>query len=816
MKSYTLLLSVSAYVVASAHAATFTVIKTADSGPGTLRQAILNANAAPGEDKIGFNIPGSGVRTIAPVSPLPTITGPVKIDGYTQSDASPNTRAIGNNAVLRIELAGNSPGAGSIGLQISGGSSTVRGLVLNRWSDSAIQLETAGNNTIAGNFIGSNPAGTAARSNSTGIRFVNSSNNQVGGTTRAARNLFSGNTSAAINMFRSSGNVLEGNYFGTDRSGTAVLDANVNAIGLILGAECDGNRIGGTDAAARNVISGHGREAILMTGTFSNVVQGNYIGTDVTGEIALGNGLTSTGACAVCVLGNRNPFGSGGGPALDNRIGGTEPGAGNVIAGSHGSDSAAVFIGGTSAGNIVRANANFVQGNFIGTNKDGTVALPNQNRGIYVQDGDDNLIGGTEPGAANIIANNLGTRGIGVAIGDGVRNRILGNSIYNNARRGIEFEFGPEFQPNDTDDPDTGGNNLQNHPIITSVEVTGGTANIAGILNSTPATVFRLEFFSSPAAGVSGYGEGKTLLGSANVTTNAGGNATFDVTFPVPPGEFSFAATATDATGNTSEFGPAYRVRLLNISTRMRVLSGERVLIGGFIISGADPKKVIIRGIGPSLGGAAITDPIPDPVLQLNRPGSSPVTNDNWRDTQEEEIQDSGVPPPDNAESAIVITLDPGVYTAILSEKNNVAGVGLVEIFDLNSRAGSRLANISTRGFVDTGNNVMIGGFIAGPAQVGPVTVLIRAIGPSLAGEGVGDPLQDPTLELFDTNGTKIEANDDWKDTDQAAIVATGAPPTDDAESALLTTLPASNYTAIVRGKDNTTGVALVEVYDIQ
>jgi hypothetical protein len=301
-----------------------------------------------------------------------------------------------------------------------------------------------------------------------------------------------------------------------------------------------------------------------------------------------------------------------------------------------------------------------------------------------------------------------------------------------------------------------------------------------------------------------------------DVTTDGAGNASFNQTFAVAASATSFAVTATDATGNTSEFSPAFRTRLLNISTRMRVLTGERVLIGGFIITGGDPKRVIIRGLGPSLGGANVPDPLLDPVLELNQPGVAAVTNDNWRDTQEAEIQATGIPPSNNAESAIVATLQPGAYTAILREKNGVPGGGLVEVYDLNQLAGSKLANISTRGFVDTGDNVMIGGFIAGPSDVGSIKVLIRAMGPSLSNAGVQDSLQNPTLELFDVNGVSLASNNDWKETQQAQIEATGIPPTDDRESAVLATLAAGNYTAIVRGNNNTTGVGLVEVYNVQ
>ena len=325
---------------------------------------------------------------------------------------------------------------------------------------------------------------------------------------------------------------------------------------------------------------------------------------------------------------------------------------------------------------------------------------------------------------------------------------------------------------------------------------------------------FRLEFFSNTSAHSTGYGEGQTFLGTTNVTTDGSGNASFNVSFPVAANAKTFTATATDPNNNTSEFSPAFRVRLLNISTRMRVLTEDRVLIGGFIITGADPKRVIVRGIGPSLQASGISNALVDPVLELNAPGTT-TTNDNWSDTQQAEIQAAGFAPSSNAESAIIGTLQPGAYTAILREKNSTPGVGLVEVYDLDQTAGSKLANISTRGFVDTGDNVMIGGFIIGPANVGAVRVVIRAIGPTLANSNVQGALNDPTLEAVDANGNTIAMNDNWKDTQQADIIATGLAPTNDFESAIVVTLNAGAYTTIVRGKNDTTGVGLVEVYNI-
>ena len=276
------------------------------------------------------------------------------------------------------------------------------------------------------------------------------------------------------------------------------------------------------------------------------------------------------------------------------------------------------------------------------------------------------------------------------------------------------------------------------------------------------------------------------------------------------------AASPTPTPTPTPTPRPPSQAQLLNISTRLNVLTVDRVLIGGFIVTGTQPKKVILRAIGPSLATAnpPVLGALVDPILELHEPDGPVITNDNWKDTQEAEIIASTVPPTDDLESAIVATLSPGAYTAIVSGKNSGTGVGLVEAYDLDQPADSQLANISTRGFVETSDNVMIGGFILGNG-IGTTNVLIRAIGPSLANAipPVPGALPDPTLELHDSNGSTLASNDNWKDTQEAEIIASTVPPTDDFESAIVATLAPGAYTAIVAGQGGLTGVALVEVY---
>jgi hypothetical protein len=261
---------------------------------------------------------------------------------------------------------------------------------------------------------------------------------------------------------------------------------------------------------------------------------------------------------------------------------------------------------------------------------------------------------------------------------------------------------------------------------------------------------------------------------------------------------------------------PRVAIQPLNISTRLHVEAGENVAIGGFMITGNSPKRVAIRGMGPSLqssmGGA-----LSDPILQLSAPDNSLIaSNDNWRDNPAwaAELEAAGLAPGFDFESAIVATLSPGAYTAIMSGKDGSMGMGLVEVYDLDAAGEARLTNISTRGLVRTGSQVVIGGFILG-GETGQASVLLRAIGPSLTAVGIANALANPTLELRDSNGLLLLSNDDWKDSQQAAIEATGLAPENDLEAAILATLQPGSYTAIAAGKNGSIGVGLIEVYNL-
>jgi hypothetical protein len=288
---------------------------------------------------------------------------------------------------------------------------------------------------------------------------------------------------------------------------------------------------------------------------------------------------------------------------------------------------------------------------------------------------------------------------------------------------------------------------------------------------------------------------------------------------------------AVTATGNTP---PTPAPRLSNISTRAFVQTGDNVLIGGFIIQGSESKRVIIRAIGPELTQYGVANALLDPTLELHdHTGALIASNNNWATTiiggiitgdQVRDIMNSGYAPGDGRESAIIADLPPGNYTAILRGVNNMTGVALVEVYDLSPGLSSILRNISSRAFVQTDENVMIGGFIVQGTQ--PKRVIIRAIGPELGAPpyNVPNALPDPTLDLHDHTGALIASNDNWQTTVIGGIIMkdqvndiqnSGHAPTQASESAIIATLPPGNYTAIVRAKNIIVGVALVEVYDL-
>jgi hypothetical protein len=455
------LLAAMLLIASQAHASTtFTVTNTNDSGAGSLRQAILYSNDTPGADTIKFDIPGSGVHTISPASELPNITEAVTINGYTQPEASPNTLSVGDNAVLKIELSGASV-PGGYGLRIGAANSTVKGLIINRW--------------YGGVRMGGNDA---------------------------------------------KGNKVEGNYIGTDPSGTKDLG---NLTGGVTIVDAPNNVIGGTTAATRNIIAFNGNgvdiQGVEATG---NNVMGNYIGTDPSGTKDLG---TSGDGVRIS--------------AADNTVGGTTAGARNIISAN---DEGVVIVGNGAKGNRI-------VGNYIGTDASGTKDLGNDTSGVTIVDAPNNTIGGTIAGARNILAFN-GEAGVYVIGQSATGNRVLSNYIFSTFGLGIDLG-GDGLTANDPGDADTGPNGLQNKPVVRSAKTGGGTTTVNARLNSTSNKTFKIQFFSNP----SGTEEGKKFIGQRSVTTDGSGNVTFAFSPAQKVGVGrTITATATNPAGSTSEF----------------------------------------------------------------------------------------------------------------------------------------------------------------------------------------------------------------------------------------------------------------------
>jgi hypothetical protein len=457
----------------------FVVTNTNDSGVGSLRQAILDANSTAGVDNITFRIPGAGPHTITPAAALPTVSDPVAIDATTQP-------GFAGSPVIVLNGAG--AGGGVHGLTITGGLSAVRGLAIRSFTGNGILLSGRG------------------------------------------------------------GNLIERNYIGTDVTGTIDQGNGLNGVYVL---NSGGNTIGGPSASARNLVSGNGGEGVRVDGPSSvgNVIQGNYIGTTASGLADLGN--SNSGVYLRHAPGNS---------VLNNVVSGNDGFAGIAICGNA-SGAIETTCGGGGFGNE-SADDNIIGGNRIGTTADGTGALGNgsivgefavSGFGVSIDGASDTIVGGTALGASNVIANN---RRAGVAIFNppAAGNQIRGNSIFSNDGLGIDLLPTEGVTPNDAGDGDAGSNNLQNFPVIGSVVSEGGSTTISGTLSTTPGATLTIDFYANTACDPTGNGEGRTPIGSATVTTGGDGAATIDATFNGLTAGQALTATATDSARNTSEF----------------------------------------------------------------------------------------------------------------------------------------------------------------------------------------------------------------------------------------------------------------------
>ncbi len=567
-------------------------------------------------DTVAFNIAGAGPHTISVGAlALPVIARPMIISGYSQPGSFQNTLAVGDNAVLNIVLQGTTSGVHGLEIGPGGSGSAISGLVLQHHFF-ALQI-TGSNVIVSGNFIGTDRGATlsdATTTNAVGVNIGsgNIGNNLIGGSTPAERNVISGNAGGII-MNSQLSNTVRGNYIGVNGAGTVAIPngaagINLGSLGVptiggaviggvtgipgqgagnvisgnglrgiqiatgglptvigpvsiegnILGLDATGTNpipnagpnvylfdmalpddgiprigpvsIGGSAAGSRNVLSASGHGLFARAG--GTIVRGNYIGTDITGTIARPNTFGIE-------LSNTLAFAGGA------TIGGTGPNDGNVISGNA-SDAVRVFLSTAT-----------LQGNRIGVSATGT-PLGNGGLGIFVDSGLA-TIGGTAAGAGNTIANN-GDTGVQVRIGFSVvRNAseasILGNSISGNSLLGINNSVPDLVTANDAGDGDSGPNGLQNFPVVTSATLGAGNVTVSGTLNSAASATYRVELFSNPGCDTLGFGEGATFLGSVDVSTDGSGNGSFGpVVFAIPAGEPVITATATDPAGHTSEF----------------------------------------------------------------------------------------------------------------------------------------------------------------------------------------------------------------------------------------------------------------------
>jgi len=724
----------------------FTVGSTNNSGPGSLRQAILDANASSGLGIIEFNIPGSSGLTISLNSALPAIAGKITIDGTTQP---------GFAGTPIIELNGTSAGAGVDGLQITGSNCTVRGLVINRFSRIGINLLGSGQNRIEGCYIGLNRQGTLDQGNASDGIAVQCPNNVIGGSTAAARNFISGNNASGIIFGGASAtnNQVLGNVIGLGLNGS---DQGNSQVGVNISTSW--NTIGGGEAGEGNVISGNDQSGVVIGGGVENKVLGNFIGTDLMGTAARSNNVHGI------QISTSSP---------GQIIGGDDPSAGNVISGN---GQRGIFLSGATGVRVL--------GNRIGTDVSGQNGIPNQQGGVSLSGAVNCQIGGTALSEGNTIASNNGP---GVFISSGANNAIRGNSIFANSTSSpfTDFAFGIDLgmqgiTANDTNDVDAGANQLQNYPQLTSASNTLEGTFITGSLNSRPSTNFTIDFYANAATDPSGFGEGQSWIGSTGVTTDGSGNATFTASTPAIYLKGNhITATATDAAGNTSEFSspvtsastiPGRTFSVINAGDSGEGSLRQAILDANANISERDTIEFEIPRFGVhTIRPLSPLPPITDPVLidGYTQPGSSPnaaATGHN---------------------GVLLIELDGSLAGAVhglrIEAGNSIVRGLVVNRFatgaDINAQAGGivlsggggnhlegNFIGTDPTGFVDRGNayrGVLI--FRSSDNVIGGTLPATRNVisGNDVGGNGVvsGEGILVAGDDFFPTRGNRVEGN---------------------------------------------------------
>ena len=832
-------------------------------GRVSFREAVIASNNTPGPQTIAFAISPSEFWLIPGVGLLRLEEGAFFLnDAGTTVDFSTQTENMGdtNPDGPEVGIYGLEPnGWGIAAIFMNGDGCVVKGLGNVYQRGYAVQI-VGDNNRLVGCQI-DGPL-HAAVSVSGYLNGPVPTGNIVGGTAPGEGNILIG-----LNV---DGPAEENMVIGND------LLVGVQVRGATrYGVIARNNRIGGPTAAERNVISGagyYGEEGFPSGGQVSivdadnTIVEGNYIGTTADGMAR----YPQIGPVGVGVVDSRGTVVRG------NLIAGLRTVGVNHYAGQIFGQ--AVFVGATNSD----TQETLIEGNSIGLAADGVTPIVTRSgvtvspaigtrhafgtrivsnhiasvetTGVFVKSSENGV---------TITSNSIhDCGGLGIDLAPGANHGQTFPVILSAATDGTAIaiqgaldsspsaQFVVELFASPGCDPSGFGEGAM---FLGSAPVTTDAAGHA---------VFSLTFSASVAVGASAtatatlVSTGDTSEFSACVSVTAGG-----ITTPTPtpaststPGPTPTAtatpsptvaptptatpdatatptttpiATATPTSTPTPSVAPTSTpiptpppsIRAMNLSTRMQVQAGESVGIGGFIITGTAPKPVLVRAIGPSLSDFGISNVLADPMLELHGSGAFvTITNDNWRATQEAEIQSTGIPPAHDLESAIMATLSPGAYTAIVKSNDNNAGIGLIEVYDLSQGVDpeQKLANLSTRARVGAGGDVVIAGFILSGDDVGE-RIVIRGLGPSLSASGLTGELPDPALELRDSNGTFLLSNDDWQDdaTQAAEIAAAGLAPGSNLEAGLVATLQPGFYTALLAGVNNGAGIGVVEFYDL-
>ena len=806
----------------SVTAATFTVTTTADSGAGSLRQAVLDANASTDADTIVFDSAVFGSPQIITVATELRISANANtVDTLTIIGPGAELLTISGNGTSRIFVTGVNAndttsisgmtltkGGGNNGGALSNGGITTltNMLFLENVTNSGGAIYNSGNGTTSGvlNIVGctftnnettgtniNGDGGSALENNSSG-RVTISNSRMSGGKTRGG-----GGAIRSEGVMEITDSVIENHTSGGAGNGDG--GGAIYNTGELTVTNCivRGNTAG--EGTSGGGLVNEGRMTLINTAVSNNTADarggGIYHGGTASGDFL--NIINSTISQNV---GNAElgQTGRGGGifieGANNTTISGSAIYQNQIRISAAPTDTTESHGGGIYSNGGIRIDRSTISGNSAGK-EFGGLRLPHTTENIAITN--------------STIANNTAPVGGGMGKGDcnlGCATISIGNTVIS-GNSGGDLKSGG---PGGTDDRDAPIASLGYNLIGTFVPGTLYTSSSTDLIGVDPKfgplqdnggpTLTHAPQLDSPVVD-----KGKRL--SDATTDQRGVNRPFD-----DPN----IANANGGDGSeigAFEFGEtlvAQEETLGNVATRLPVLSGEQVGIVGVIISG-NPKPVLIRGIGPSIAG--VEGNMQDPILELYEGDTLLAFNDNWKDDQQAQIQQTGIAPSDDRESAIYRELNAGFYTSVLRGKDDTNGIALIEWYDLAIGPETKIVNISTRGFIGTGDGALITGFIVGPRT----RVIVRAIGPSLAGAGVQGAMQDPRLDLVDSNGTVLRQNDNWKSSLQRdEIAALGFGPSDDREAAVIETLPPGNYTGVMTGVGGGTGVGLVEVYNLE